>query len=84
MTEKPLSSGGPIRSFKIEIMNHGKRLQGFIRKATTGMVELGKIAIAPLNCGRSALIFGAEFLTPVDPSLQFGSFQLQGQRLVQE
>ena len=51
MTEKSLSGGSPIWPFEVKIMNNGERLQGLLRKVTTRVVELGKIAIAPLNCG---------------------------------
>jgi hypothetical protein len=78
MSKKALCSGGAIRSFEIEIMNDSEHLEGLFRKATAGMMKLGEMAIAALDCRGGALILGAEVLSPAHPILALGVFERLG------
>ena len=49
------------------------------REPSGGMVMLSQIAIASLNRGGSALIFGAHPLAPLHPALEVSIAELEGE-----
>jgi len=60
-------------------MHDSKDPQGVFREPSGGMVMLSQIAIASLNRGGSALIFGAHPLAPLHPALEVSIAELEGE-----